>query len=227
MTNRIKSSKITLVIPAKKEKESLPTVLKELNKYNFKLIIVLEKKDVETIKSIKMYKKKLIFQKNKGYGDALKLGIKNVKTRYFCIFNADGSFNPKEINQFYKKLIKNDYDIVFGSRYEKKGGSKDDTLVTWIGNKIFTTMGYILFNLPLTDILYTYVLGNTSKVNKLNLKSFDFRYCVELPIQAYKNNLKIISCYSTERPRIAGIKKVNALKDGFMILKEIIKQFFF
>ena len=65
MTNKFNPSKITLVIPAKKEKESLPTVLKELKKYKFKLIIVLEKNDIETIKSIKQFKKKLIFQKRK------------------------------------------------------------------------------------------------------------------------------------------------------------------
>jgi len=226
LTNKFKPSKITLVIPAKKEKESLPAVLKELKNFQFKLIIVLEKSDIDTIESIKKFKKKLIFQKRKGYGDALRLGIKNVKTPFFCIFNADGSFNPKEINLFYKKLIKTNSDIVFGSRYEKKGGSKDDTIITWIGNKIFTTMGAIFFRLPITDILYTFVIGDTIKVNKLKLKSFDFRYCVELPIQANKNKLKIISCYSTERPRIAGTKKVNAFKDGFMILKEIIKQLF-
>ena len=226
MTNKFKPSKITLVIPAKKEKESLPAVLKELKKYQFKLIIVLEKNDIETIESIKQFKKKLIFQKRKGYGDALRLGIKNVKTPFFCIFNADGSFNPREINLFYKKLIKTRSDIVFGSRYEKRGGSKDDTIITWIGNKIFTAMGTVLFKLPITDILYTFVIGNTIKVNKLKLKSFDFRYCVELPIQANKNFLKIISCHSIERPRIAGVKKVNAFKDGFMILKEMIKQFF-
>ena len=108
---------------------------------------------------------------------------------------------------FYKKLIKTRSDIVFGSRYEKRGGSRDDTIITWIGNKIFTAMGTVLFRLPITDILYTFVIGNTIKVNKLKLKSFDFRYCVELPIQANKNFLKIISCHSIERPRIAGVKK--------------------
>ena len=34
---------LTLVIPAKNEKESLPTVLKELEKLNLHIIIVLEK----------------------------------------------------------------------------------------------------------------------------------------------------------------------------------------
>ena len=40
---------LTLIIPAKNEKESLPSVLDELKKYNLKIIIVLEKDDLDTI----------------------------------------------------------------------------------------------------------------------------------------------------------------------------------
>ena len=46
-------SNITLVIPAKKEKESLPKVLDELKEYNYQVLIVLEENDKETIESIK------------------------------------------------------------------------------------------------------------------------------------------------------------------------------
>ena len=85
---------LTLVIPAKQEKESLPKVLNELKKYKVKKIVVLEKKDIDTIKSIKNFNCKILFQKNNGYGAAIIEGIKTVRTKYFCIFNADGSFNP-------------------------------------------------------------------------------------------------------------------------------------
>ena len=44
---------LTLIIPAKNEKESLPNVLDELKKYNLKISIVLEKEDLDTINSIK------------------------------------------------------------------------------------------------------------------------------------------------------------------------------
>ena len=36
----------------------------------------------------------IIFQKGKGYGNALIEGINLINTEYLCIFNADGSFNP-------------------------------------------------------------------------------------------------------------------------------------
>ena len=66
---------LTLVIPAKNEEDSLPRVLNELKKYNLKIIIVLEKEDVDTINSIKEYDFKILYQDNKGYGDALLKGI--------------------------------------------------------------------------------------------------------------------------------------------------------
>ena len=39
---------LTLIIPAKKEKESLPIVLEELKKYNLNIIVILEQSDTET-----------------------------------------------------------------------------------------------------------------------------------------------------------------------------------
>ena len=209
---------LTLVIPAKEEKESLPQVLNELKKYKLKKIVVLEKKDIYTIKSIRNYNCTVLFQRKKGYGAALIQGIKKVKTKYFCIFNADGSFQPKELRTMMNKIKKEKLDLIFGSRYEKGAGSDDDTLITLVGNYFFSALGKILFKLNISDILYTYVIGDTVKVINLNLKEQNFNYCVELPIKANKNNLKISSISSYERPRIGGKKKVNAFRDGLSIL---------
>ena len=82
---------LTLIIPAKNESESLPKVIKELNSYNYKISVVLHETDYATIESIKEFDIEIIYQKNKGYGDALIEGIKKCKTDLFCIFNADGS----------------------------------------------------------------------------------------------------------------------------------------
>ena len=217
---------LTLVIPAKHEKESLAKVLDEVKPYNWKIVVVLEKEDVETIDSIKGKNCEILYQIHKGYGDALIQGINHVQTEFFCIFNADGSFNPIEVSNMINKLKQENCDLVFGSRYEKDCSSDDDTVITFIGNFIFTKLGKIFFNLKITDILYTFVLGRTQKVNDLKLKSKDFVFCVELPIIAKKSGLKLTTCKSNERARIAGKKKVNAFRDGLKILIGIIKLFF-
>jgi glycosyltransferase involved in cell wall biosynthesis len=217
---------LTLVIPAKNEKESLPIVLNELKKFNIKILIVLEKNDLETIDSIKDFNCVILYQSNKGYGDALIEGINNTKTKYFCIFNADGSFVSDELEKMYTLLENKHSDFVFGSRYMKNASSDDDTLITYIGNKIFSFIGNFFFSLEISDILYTYVMGNTELAQSLNLKEKKFSLCVELPIKAKRSGFKIISFPCHERRRFAGKKKVNAFRDGFLILISMVKLFF-
>ena len=219
-------NELTLIIPAKNEAESLPIVLNELKKYNYKINIVLHITDIDTIQVIKKYDVNIIYQKNLGYGDALIQGIKQCKTKYFCIFNADGSFNPSEINQMLKTLQFKKLDFIFASRYQENSGSDDDTLITLIGNYIFTYIGKIFFQLNISDILYTFVIGKTDQANILDLKQKDFSFCVELPIKAKKMKMELGCINSYERMRIAGKKKVNVFKDGFLILFHMIKLFF-
>ena len=217
---------LTLVIPAKNEPESLPYVLMELEKLNVNFLIVLEKSDHITINAIEKFKSHIVFQVNKGYGDAILLGIQNVKTKYFSVFNADGSFDSSEISQMYNQIKNNSLDLLLASRYKKNASSEDDTLITLIGNKIFTLIGRIFFSLPISDILYTYVMGDVQKILDLNLKQKDFTLCVELPIKAKRNGLNIADVSANEKSRIGGTKKVNALKDGFLILIHMVKLFF-
>lgn len=225
----IEDNEITLLIPAKNEKESISYVLKELKKYKFKIFVILEKSDVETLKVVKKFKNQIIFQqkKEKGYGSAILKGLKKIKTKYFSIFNADGSFNPKEIKNMKIILENKELDIIFASRYSGfSSGSDDDTILTFIGNKIFSFIGKTLYQLKINDILYNFILAKTEEVKSLNLECSDFTLCVEIPLKAKQNKLKFTDSPSYERKRYSGKKKVNEFKDGFLILFYILKFFF-
>ena len=173
--------------------------------------------------SVKEYDCQVVYQFRKGYGNAILDGIRCVKTDYFCIFNADGSFDPVDLDQMLKICQKKDF--VFASRYKRNGGSDDDTIITIIGNFIFTKIANIFFKIKISDILYTYIVGKKSSVDKLNLDSDDFCLCVELPIKAKQKNMLFEDISSHERKRIAGNKKVSEFKDGFKILIYMIKKF--
>ena len=216
---------LTLIIPTKKEVESLPAFLKEIENYNCKKLIVLEKEDLETKKTLEQFNNiNILEQKSNGYGNALIEGINNVETDFCCIINADGSMDPKYLEEM-RKLCENK-DLIFASRYQKPGGgSDDDDFVTIIGNAVFTFLGNFLFKLKISDILYTYILGRTSSFKKLDLKNHDFRICVEIPIKAKILNMEYSCTPSYERERMGGKKKVNAIKDGLLILSEIVKYF--
>jgi len=215
---------LTLIIPAKNEAESLPIVLEELKNLNCKILVSMKNDDILTINSIKNHNVKIHYQSKSGYGNSLIEAIQNCETELFCIFNADGSFDKEDLIKMRELCIENEF--VFASRYLKNAGSDDDTFITYVGNKIFSLIGKVFFKLNLNDILYTYVMGKTSYFNKLNIKSDDFRFCVEFPIKMKLSKMKYTSISSYEKKRLAGKKKVNALKDGFLILSEMLKLFF-
>ena len=87
---------LTVVIPAKDEAKSIVRVIKQIKALKLNYIIVVAKNDFQTISAIRD-KKKIVYQKSKGFGDALLTGLKKIKTNYFSIIFADGSTNPKEI----------------------------------------------------------------------------------------------------------------------------------
>ena len=217
---------LTLVIPAKDEAECLPRVLDELKNFDCKKIIIIPETDLNTRNSIKNFDCKIITQKVGGFGGALIQGIKEVETNFLCIFNADGSFDPQYLKNMYNELL-NNCDFVFNSSYENSGGSDDDTFLTLVGNRIFTFICNLLFRLNISDVLFTYVMGKTLAFKSLDLKRKDFRFCIELPVLAKFKKYKFISKPSYERPRLTGRKKVNELKDGFLILLCIFKMFIF
>ena len=56
----------------------------------------------------------------------------------------------------YKSLQSKKLDFIFASRYQANSGSEDDTIITLVGNYIFTYIGKIFFRLNISDILYTF-----------------------------------------------------------------------
>ena len=219
------SKKLSLIIPSKNEVESLGAVLEEIknNKFIDEIIVIVDNKNDNSIPIIKNYNCKLIVQEKKGYGAAIIEGFRVAKNKFGCIYNADYSFDPT----YFSKLteLTKEYDFIFGSRYKGSGGSEDDTIVTFIGNKIFTFITRYILRIKLSDILFTYVVCNVEKFNILKLKNNDFKFCIELPVKLKKNNFTYTDLEMFERKRFDGKKKVNVIKDGFLISLEIIKSF--
>lgn len=222
--NNIQLRDLTLVIPAKEDFECLKKFFLKIRLLDVNKILVLSKDYNQSLK-FKSNKLKIFKQSKVGFGNALIEGIQKVKTKYFCIFNADGSFNHHDIKKMLR-MCKLGNDFVFASRYMKNAYSKDDTVVTFIGNKIFTILGNFFYKLNLTDLLYTFILGDKKKFNSLNIISNGFEFCVELPIKIKKNNFSYVSIPSIEEKRIYGKKNVNELLDGFKILFKMLTLYF-
>ena len=218
---------ITLIIPAKEEPKALPLVLNELDKQElrYKIIIIMDKNDRETFEAVNKYDCNILFQSKKGYGNAIIEGISSCETKYSCVFYADGSTDPKFIPLMLNKLVNQNIDLIFGSRYEKGAYSYDDNFITRIGNYFFTTLGNLFMKFNISDILFTYIFAKTDCLKNLNLKSKDYCLCIEIPFKVVEKNYKYSTYPCVERERFADKKKVKAFSDGMKILIFFIKKY--
>ncbi len=224
-----KLNNLTLIIPAKNEIESIDDVLKECLEYNkdLKILIIVDNNNDNTLNSHFLNSKydniSYTISNYPTYSGAVRHGVEVAKTDFCCIYNADGSFVPHSLEDMYEFTDK--FDFIYCSRYKKNGSSDDDTIITFIGNKIFTLLGKILFGVKVSDILYSYILFRRSEFLNLKLKSKDFNLALELPIMNALKKSKYIDLASHERKRFGGKKKVREFIDGYKLLKFMISIF--
>ena len=217
---------LTIVIPTKNEEDCIQSTIEELTKLSFKNILIIDANSKDnTINIAERLGCKIINQSGQGYGLAIVQSLKSVDTKYVCFFDADGSYNPKSLIHMYKELVENNYDFVFCSRYQNGLKSEDDTFIRYIGNFFFTKCLSILFSLNITDFLFHYAMSTKEKYESLNLEYKSFSLCCEVPIKANLKGYKFLEIASKERKRVGGISKVNAFKDGFIILLDMLRLF--
>ena len=139
-------SDLTLIIPAKYEKESLPKVLDELENFNFKKDVILEASDKLTIEAINTYDCEIIYQDSQGYGDALKKGIDGNWNLLDSFIKLVGYVNCKEDFTDQPKIINGASDIIvniFGGYYVNLDAFKESIIslfpekIKYIGLKNF------------------------------------------------------------------------------------------
>jgi glycosyltransferase involved in cell wall biosynthesis len=170
----------------------------------------------------------VIFQNGRGKGSALVQAFahEHVKGSAVVMMDADGSMNPSELPALIEALeIGN--DVVKGSRYLKGGFSEDMSLIRRIGNTFFVLLTNLLWSANYTDLCYGFAVFKKDALEKIypQLRSKNFEIEAEIFIKAKKLGLKIAEVPSIELRRRYGKSNLNALRDGFRILKAIIKEF--
>ena len=68
-------------------------------------------------------------------------------------------------------------------------------------------------------------MSTKEKYESLNLEYKSFSLCCEVPIKANLKGYKFLEIASKERKRVGGISKVNAFKDGLIILLDMLRLF--
>lgn len=143
-------------------------------------------------------------------------------------FSPDGNSIPELIPEMIQKF-KEGYDIVYASRYVGGAKSEDDSLLTRIGNRVFTHMINILFGGNITDSLVVYRAYTRSFLEKAGLLNCVFPQCVTalISVRCGKIKAKKFDIPGDEPPRIGGVPKMNPLLDGLRILQVIARELIF
>src|SRR5258708_10295119 len=149
--------KISVVIPTRNEAQNLHYVLPYIPPTVTEVIMVdgHSKDDTIAVAQQVLPSIKIIRQKRKGKGDALRIGFAASCGDIIVMIDADGSTDPNEIPRFIAALQQGN-DFAKGSRFITGGGSHDITFLRSLGNYGLNLMVNILFGPLHSDLSYGY-----------------------------------------------------------------------
>ena len=129
----MKKTKILLIIPAYNEAEAIEMVLKELlletakwEEEMVEIVVVNDGSSDETAKIVDNIEgvRLINHRRNKGYGAALKTGIKEAHGDIIAWYDADGQHRPEDLRKVISKMKAENLDYCIGIRdkdsYEEK-----------------------------------------------------------------------------------------------------------
>lgn len=162
--------------------------------------------------------------KNLGKGGSIKKALEISKNNYAIIFDID-EYQLEDIQKIYNILIKNDHDFLVGSRI-KDDNAKFIYKKNFYGVILLTKIINFLFKLTLSDSAGATKMIKLSEYKKFLFYTYGFDFEFDVLCRFAKHNKKISEFYSEYSPRTYEEgKKIKPFKDGFTILKTIIRNY--
>lgn len=151
---------VAIVIPALNEEKGIAWVLNRihytLRGKNYHMLVVDGGSTDRTVEIAKIKGAEVISQNGRGYGDAYIKGFKYALEKYaldiMVMLDADGTYDPAEIPSLINPIVKNEADVVIGSRF--KGQIKKDAmswLHRYVGNPILTKFSNLFYKVGISD----------------------------------------------------------------------------
>ena len=225
---RLKSERVSIVIPTLNEERNVGKVIRgverQLNGYDYEIIVVDGHSTDRTVDVARRLGARIVYD-DRGKGSAIMKGFGAAKGDIIISMDADLSNEPKELKLLID-AIEIGYDLCTGSRFLTGGGSDDIPPLRVLGNKFFVLMVNVLFGAHYTDMCYGYRSFRKGALERLGLKEEGFGIETEINIKAVKRGLRVIEIPSTEKKRASGEGKLTTFGDGYVILKTILKNAF-
>ena len=126
--------KISIIIPCYNEESTILKILNKVNdqkkKFDLEIIVSDDGSKDSTLDLLEesnyLYDKLIKSDKNEGKGAALKKGIKASSGEIVIFQDADLEYDPSDYNRLIEPFIKNNADVVYGSRFQ---GSSSHRLI--------------------------------------------------------------------------------------------------
>ncbi len=227
-----KIPKVSIVIPALDEEESIDHVIRDIPKDVVREIIVVDNDSHDRTSQVATNcGAKVVAEPMRGYGSACLRGISELDndTEIVVFIDADYSDYPQDIHTLLKPLLLDRADLVIGSRVlgrREKGALLPQAIM---GNKLAVFLIRLIYGFQYTDlgpfraIRYDSLMG-------LGMRDRDYGWTVEMQIRAIRRGLRVTEVPVKYRKRI-GTSKITGtvsgtIKAGAKIIFTIIKYSF-
>ncbi|MFC2010277.1 glycosyltransferase family 2 protein [Chloroflexota bacterium] len=217
-------TEITIIIPAYNEERGIGQVVDKVKDamantgINHEVIVVDDGSTDETAAIIRTKDVRLLQHPyNKGYGAALKTGVKNAKGDIVLFIDADAQQNADDIPRLLKPMEQ--YDMVVGQRTR---GSKIP-LLRRLGKFILRSLANYLAGRKIPDLNSGFRAVKKEIVMKyigILPDSFSFTTTITLALIKESYNLKYIPIKTSER---VGTSKIRLFRDGFRFIMLILR----
>jgi glycosyltransferase involved in cell wall biosynthesis len=217
---------VSVVIPTLNEAgnilETLITIEKELA-YPKEIIVVDGDSTDGTKEIVKDTNCRLIIEPRRGYGIALRTGMKHAKGDIVVMVDGDGTYEVKHINRLLDTMIKNDAEMCLATRMFDP--NKAMGLTNFVANKIMTFCFNMLFMQFLSDTQSGFRAISHSAIEKVELSEEDMSFATEMLVEFAKKGFKMVEVPSFYKSRKYGKTKLRKIKSGVEIFATMFRGF--
>ena len=227
--------RISIIIPVYNEEKFILEVLKKVNqqkkRFNLEIIVCDDCSNDQTknilLENKDFYDKILFNDINMGKGSAIIKALNEVSGDYVLIQDADLEYNPEDYEKLISPVIKNEAEVVYGTRFKGSEAKRILYFKNRAANFILSLLVSVLTNINFSDIETGYKLIKTSIIKSLNLKENTFAIEVEITMKLARHKLRFFEVGISYNGRTYEEGKKISIKDGFISLQKIFYYKFF
>ena len=217
--------RVAVVIPTLNEAKNLVHVLPKIPAWVDEVVIVDGRSTDNTVQEALRLRPDavIVLEPRPGKGRALLAGFSACTAELIVTFDADGSMDPREIPAFVLTLLLG-ADFAKGSRFLQGGGTADMGPVRRAGNWCLTVSVRLAFGARFTDLCYGYNAFWAEVLPFLHGDAEGFEIETHMNLRALGHGLRVVEVPSYERRRVHGISNLRTFRDGFRVLRTIMRE---